>query len=330
MANIPAPFTAPRSVAARFAVVFILVLLGHVLLLQWIAGDGLITHQRVRAPASKPRAAWRTRTLAQERSAAADASKAVHQAPTLASHQTPPHSERSAPIASPSVPSQVASGNTSSVPPVPPAPTRIAAPFEIQYEVALRTRGQLHSAQGQLQWHHDGRDYDARLEIGPRVQTSSGELRPEGLAPRRFSDKLRSEQAAHFDPALGRIVFSSNRPEAPLAPLAQDRLSLWLQLGALLAADPARYPAGSRIALQTVGTAEADVWTFTVEGAEALQIDGRELATVKLARAASRLYDPAVELWLAPTLDYLPVRIRSTLSNGDGVDQLASRVVQAR
>jgi hypothetical protein len=109
-----------------------------------------------------------------------------------------------------------------------------------------------------LDWHHDGQQYEARLEAralaGSRVQRSTGRITPEGLAPTYFSDKSRGEQATHFDRANGRLVFSNNRPQAPLEAGMQDRLSVMLQLSALVAGDPAKYPPGTQVALPTAST----------------------------------------------------------------------------
>ena len=41
----------------------------------------------------------------------------------------------------------------------------------------------------------------------------------------------------------------------------------------------------------------------------------------KLSRAPRREFDTRVELWYAPSMNYLPVRIRVTQANGDFVDQ---------
>jgi Protein of unknown function (DUF3108) len=177
-----------------------------------------------------------------------------------------------------------------------------------------------------LLFRHDGSGYEARAEIsaflfGARVQTSSGQLTPQGLAPTRFADKWRSEQAAHFDRERGRITFSANTPEAPLLPGAQDRLSVLVQLGALLAGDPLRYPPGMSITVQTAGARDAENWQFTVAGPETVILPGGDTATVKLNRAPRREFDQRVEVWLAPALGYLPARIRITQANGDFVDQ---------
>ena len=48
---------------------------------------------------------------------------------------------------------------------------------------------------------------------------------------------------------------------------------------------------------------------------------GGEAATLKLTRKPQRDYDQTVEIWFAPSMDYLPVRSRITQQNGDFIDQ---------
>lgn len=215
-----------------------------------------------------------------------------------------------------------------SAPPTRPGPpVAIPGALRLDYDVKGEAKRIPYTAQGALVFRHDGQAYEARAEVsaflfGARVQTSSGRLTPLGLEPTRFADKWRNERAVHFDRERGRIIFSANTPEAPLLPGAQDRLSVLMQLGALLAGAPGRYPAGASITVQTAGSRDAENWQFTVAGPETLTLPAGETATVKLSRAPRREFDQRVEVWLAPALGYLPARLRITQANGDFVDQL--------
>ncbi len=205
--------------------------------------------------------------------------------------------------------------------PQPPA-VRIPAPARLGFDVAGQSKGFQYSARAELLWQHDGQQYQARQEIsvlflGSRAQTSVGEITPLGLQPRRFGDRSRSEQAAHFDFAQGRVTFSANTPSAAIAPGAQDRLSVFLQLSALLSAAPERFVAGTRISIPTVSARAADTWTFTVEDEETLDLPVGTLRAVQFQRLPRRDYDQKAQVWLAPELGHLPVRIRITQANGD-------------
>jgi len=196
----------------------------------------------------------------------------------------------------------------------------------MNYEVTVKARGLSLSGRARLDWRHDGQEYQARLELSSpvlpsRVQRSTGRITETGLAPGYFSDKSRSEQATHFDRERGRLVFSNNRPESAIVEGMQDRLSVIVQLSMVIAGDPARFPAGTQIVVPTASTREAENWTFTVEGEEEQQLPGGTLRALKLQRLPRKEFDQKVELWLAPSKDYAPVRLRLTNPNGDTVDQ---------
>lgn len=176
-----------------------------------------------------------------------------------------------------------------------------------------------------LAWQFDGGSYEAAFTLAApplpaREQHSAGAVAAEGLQPRRFAERQRSEQAAHFDRDAGQIAFSSNRPQAPLQPGAQDRLSLLVQLPALAAAHPERFAPGMAVSLQVAGTREADDWRFLVEGLEHLVLPAGTLPALRLTRIARGPYDPRLELWLAPGRDYALVRLRLTPPGGDWLD----------
>jgi hypothetical protein len=195
----------------------------------------------------------------------------------------------------------------------------------MRYKVHGVVKGFQYYVNGELLWLHDGKTYDARLEIshfllGARVQTSKGQVTVDGLEPLRFGDKVRSEVAAHFERQKGRVSFSANTPDAPLQALAQDQLSVFVQLAAMFAGDPGRMQAGLSLPFQAVGPRSSENWVFQVGPTEILKLDAGPLPAVGLVRERTGEYDTRVELWLAPRLDYLPARIRLTQSNGDEVD----------
>ena len=260
--------------------------------------------------------------------------------------RTAPAEAAPAPVAeAPPPPEPTAAAAAEPAPAAPPATAAASSPardaaqapsfaipgsVRLNYEVTSRTRGVRLDAKAQLLWRHDGSQYDARWEAkglaaNDRVQRSAGRITAQGLAPTRFSDKgARSEEAAHFQRDKGVITFSTNRPEAPLQPGAQDRLSVMLQLAALIAAAPSRYPPSTTITLQTAGTREADSWLFTVDEPEQLELPGGRVLALKLSRAPRQAFDQKVELWLGIGMDYAPVRLRLTGPNEDWVDQLWS------
>lgn len=200
--------------------------------------------------------------------------------------------------------------------------------MRLRYDVSLQARGLALSGQGTLAWRNDGPTYDARLELtslaGTRSQQSQGRLTPQGLEPERYVERARREESTTFHRATGRVSFSGGQPEAVLAPGMQDRLSLQLQLGALLAADEAARRAGHVLEVPVATTHDAIAWPFRVEGMEELRLPGGHQRTWRLQRLPRDPADQKLELWLAPSQAYVPVRLRLTQANGDWLEQLWS------
>ncbi len=183
----------------------------------------------------------------------------------------------------------------------------------------------LSGAFGELTWLQDGNQYNARLSMKLlfktlRQWTSTGTIGASGIAPDRYSDTRRTEVASHFARDRGEIVFSNNSPSVPLLAGAQDRLSVMMQLGAMLAGAPERYPPGTQIALQTVTASDAGVWTFTVGDEEMLDLPAGQVWAVRLSRPPRKALDLQVDLWLSPGHNYLPARLKLTEANGDFAD----------
>lgn len=213
-----------------------------------------------------------------------------------------------------------------------PWPFKLVPPLRARYTVEARVRGLPFHARAEILWQHDGRRYRARQEIGAlflgaRVQTSEGLLQAEGLAPERYADRTKSEVAAHFDRAQGRVVFSANTPDAPLYPLAQDRLSLFLQLAGWWNAAPERFEPGTELTLEVVGPRSAEPWRFVFGADEHLDTPLGALSARRVLREGSGRYDLKAELWLGPPpVHGLPIRIRLTQANGDFVDLLIQEI----
>ena len=204
-----------------------------------------------------------------------------------------------------------------------------AAPVLLMYDGKGEERGFIkYAASGELLWAPEGSRYNAHLEIsawGFRVRTwsSKGDLTDAGLQPLRFGDKPRgAELATHFQREKGIITFSANNPDVPLQVGAQDKLSALLQLSALVAGEPGRYPSGSTIAFQAADAHRAELWNFKVGATESLELPGGVVVALKLSKEPSVEFDQRIEVWLAPDMAYLPVRLRITEPSGAFADLL--------
>lgn len=204
--------------------------------------------------------------------------------------------------------------------PVPTAQTRLV------YDITGEVKGRNVFAEGLFAWTvKDGR-YDASLAVrmvllGTRTQTSVGHIGPQGLMPDRFGERQRDEAATHFDYEGQRVRFSRNRPDAPLLPGTQDRLSVILQLAALMQARPSDFEVGSQVNMPVASSREVEDWRWQVGDLETLALPKGDMIARRLTRPALNERDNTLELWMAPSLQHLPARIRITQSNGDWLDQ---------
>ncbi len=238
------------------------------------------------------------------------------------------------PVPAPPIPA--AEPSTPSAPPSPAAAQNTLqyqwpASAKLVFDFVGESKGIRYSADGDMLWKHDSQQYQLRQEIrhlllGSRSQTSIGQLTEQGLQPTRFGDKFKQEVAAHFERSKGVVSFSANTPSQPLQDGAQDRLSLFLQLAALMEGNPVMREVGQQIPLQVVSARSAEVWVFAVNKRETLQLPIGSLPTLKLSRLPVQQYDQTIDIWLSPSLGYLPVRVRVVQSNGDLLEQFLRKV----
>ncbi|MFO1226824.1 hypothetical protein [Roseateles sp.] len=194
--------------------------------------------------------------------------------------------------------------------PGPSAPLlRLAEASEWRYR--LRQAGQDGEASLSWQPQADGR-YMLRLtrRIGERTLPawqSLGRMSPGGLVPERFSLQMRGgdRQATNFDRDAGRLSFSTRPGSLDLPDGAQDRLSWWLQLAALLDAGPAPLP-GARWRVWVAGLrGELREWVF-----ELVEEDSAIPGLWHLRRQPLGAEDPGLEAWFDPARGHGPVRLR--------------------
>jgi Protein of unknown function (DUF3108) len=282
------------------------------------------------AVAQQPRAQAAIELVAPETPPPPEADAApVAEAPAAPASDSLPATDQAA-----SAPAPAPAASAPAVPSAGPSQTPVTAmalpgSARLSYAMTGSAKGLNYHADAELDWNNAGSSYDARMTVsalflGARSLTSRGQIGDQGLAPQRFSDKARSEVAAHFEPEKNQISFSANTPSVPWIKGAQDRVSVFLQLGGMLKGNPAGFPVGSNISMYTVGPRDADTWTFLVGAEETLTLPFGVLNTVKLSRQPRREFDQQVEIWYAPSLGYLPVRSKITQHNGDFVDQQLS------
>lgn len=201
------------------------------------------------------------------------------------------------------------------------------------YDVTGHAKGLSYQAEGRLHWQHDGQRYRVQMTLRAlwlqRQQTSSGRLDAEGLHPEHFIDQARKTREIWFDPQQ-HTQHTGNGPPQPAPEGVQDRLSVFFQLATQLnRALTTATPTPTNWPIPVAGGADSETWHFEAQGSERQPLPAGVYDTVKFTRRPRHSSDQTVEVWLAPTLHHIPVRLRIAQSNGDVVDQRLSGVVTA-
>ncbi len=235
-----------------------------------------------------------------------------------ASLPSPPQPEASSPA--------VAASAVAAATPV-SAASAVAPSFDwppstrLTYAMTGNYRGEVQGS-ATVEWIRVGLRYQVHMEaiVGAsfapllvRRASSEGELGDSGLVPRRFEGEQRvafrsRRWAMSFD--AERVLLPEGR-EAPTLPGVQDEASLFVQLTWLFTTQPQALQAGRSIFVPLALPRRVEVWQYDVVGQETLQMPFGEVSTMhvkphRIVRSANEL---TAQMWFAPGLQYLPVRI---------------------
>lgn len=230
-----------------------------------------------------------------------------------------PHPEPApAPVA------EAASGPAEAVPP--PAMASAAPSDEPGPEWPLSTRlsyvltgyyrGPV-TGQAQVEWLRKGSDYQVHLDVDmglvARRMSSQGRLTPEGIAPQRYDEETRlvfveARRSSVF--FQGPEVQLANGQREPLPHGGQDSASQFVQLTWLFLTGREPLRAGQVVRFPLVLPRRQYDWRYEVVGEEVLDTPMGPVASWHLRPGRSAGGgDLTAEVWLAPALQYLPVRL---------------------
>lgn len=152
---------------------------------------------------------------------------------------------------------------------------------------------------------------------------SDGLVTELGLEPLMYTEKRfrRAATNTHFQHENKLISFSASARTYPRAGGEQDRASIVWQLAAIGRGEPAQLRAGQEITLFVAGVREAEPWIIQVIGEETVEADGRPVPAIHLVRyPRPGSYEQKLDIWLAPTMQWYPVKLRFTEANKDRLD----------
>ncbi len=203
------------------------------------------------------------------------------------------------------------------------------------YKARADVQGIVLDGESEIDWSWDAKRYRLSLETRAALtgvllaDRSEGGFDSNGLAPDSYTARrfMKNKSVARFDRMAGEIDFAGHGPAYKLQGGEQDRVSVLWQLLSMMRARPADFSPGTRTTFYVAGHRNGDPWTFEVKGKQRLHsifgdIDTLHIAYVPEDQAAKT----QVEIWLAPSQDWYPIRIRFSEPNGDYIDQTLEKL----
>lgn len=196
---------------------------------------------------------------------------------------------------------------------------------ELQYDTFYNG---VRNQPGTIHWTSNAESYEMVVSVpvpfvGTFVYSSHGRIDAFGLAPDQYIEKRgrRPEDVAIFNRTGKQIAFTRTPATLPLPDGAQDRFSMVMQLASLVRGDPAAYKPGVTRQFFVVDNDSGENWPVETIGDETIRTAQGYLETRHFKRLPRHEGDlRRIDVWLAPSLGWLPARIMQTEPNGTQVE----------
>lgn len=264
-------------------------------------------------------------------------------APALAAAASAGASSDMPVAAAPQAPASAATGRNDittldGTPPPPESPTAYLdvwpADTRLSYRLGGNYRGALHG-DAQVLWQRQGDQYQARIEVNvgwllSMSLTSQGRITPQGLFPRAYEESVRGRRRDIMLDEHG--ITLPNGTQAPRPQGVQDTISQFIELAYQFSTGQTALQVGQPFELWLARPGGVDLWTYDVP--EEVTLPTLTLGPVQAFHIKPRPPGSArgnitVELWFAPSLQYLPVRVRLNLGDGTSyMDLIVDKIEQ--
>jgi len=208
--------------------------------------------------------------------------------------------------------------------------TNLPPPVELSYAIKAKQKGIPVEGEALMRWSFSAGRFSATNEaravlVGKILDArSEGEVDAFGLAPSSFTEKRFRKEAATttFDRAAGTIRFAHSEQTYPIKGGEQDRNSVIWELVAVARAAPAKVKPGASWNFVVAGVRDAEPWTFKVVKQEKIGTPLGEMQALHVTRTPlPDSKEQHIDIWLAPSLDWYPVRVRYSEDDGDYIEQ---------
>jgi len=204
----------------------------------------------------------------------------------------------------------------------------------LSYRVVGDVQGPV-EGQARVEWLRQGLRYQVHLDLSvallaSRRISSDGVITPAGLAPRRYDEETRivlrepRRVAIDFGDELVRMADGRvlPRPEG-----VQDSASQFVQMTWLFNARPDLLQPGQSVSFPLALPRRVDTWIYDILASEPVATPAGLLPAVHVRpRREAGGGDLTVEFWVAPSLQYLPVRLAIRQGRGITLELLLERL----
>ena len=204
--------------------------------------------------------------------------------------------------------------------------------------LTYRLSGQFRSGplygDARVQWQREAAKYQVRLDVqiqvfGSQILTSQGEVTPDGLLPRAY-EELRPGKR-RFAQIGDQVVVLENGRTLPRPPGVQDTASQFVELSHRFSTGKDVLEVGRTVSIWLARPGAVDQWTYDIVARDLLRTP--KLGTVEAFHLKPRpIANPrgniTAEMWFAPSLQYLPVRIKVVMGSEAYLDLLVEHIEQ--
>jgi hypothetical protein len=204
----------------------------------------------------------------------------------------------------------------------------------LSYRVVGDVQGPV-EGQARVEWLRQGLRYQVHLDLtvallASRRISSDGLITPAGLAPRRYDEEtrivLREPRRVAIDLGEEQVRLADGRmllrPEG-----VQDSASQFVQMTWLFNARPELLQPGQSVSFPLALPRRVDTWTYDILASEPVATPAGLLPAVHVKpRREAGGGDLTVEFWVAPSLQYLPVRLAIRQGRGVSLELLLERL----
>lgn len=203
----------------------------------------------------------------------------------------------------------------------------------LTYKLGGHFRGPLYG-DARVQWQRENDKYQVRLDVriqvfGTQVLTSQGEVTPEGLLPRTYEELRPGKRRVA---RIGdEVVTLDNGRTVPRPDGVQDTASQFVELSQRFATGREALEVGRAVTVWLARPGGVDRWIYDVVAIDVL--DTPSFGKVEAFHLKPRPINATrgnitAEMWFAPSLQYLPVRIKVLMGDEAHLDLLVDYIEQ--